>query len=410
MIRTAIDLFAGSGGLSAGFVKAGFRVPLGLDYWKPAKATFEANHPESVFLLKDASEVNGDDLLTAAGVSEVDVLLGGPPCQGFSTAGKRALDDPRNSLVRTFLRLASELRPKFVLLENVEGFVSFVGGSLAEDVVEIMSRAGYRAWKRVLQAADYGVPQRRKRFFLVATRLPVEYRFPSPSHLNPGCTRQSSASLPAWLTFWDAVSDLPMIEAGGSSSAYASAPANDYQRARRTDSQILYNHAAPRHSEKMIRLMALVPPGKSAFDVWDEIPKELRPTSGFTNSYGRIVADEPAPTITRNFTTPSSAQCIHPYSNRALSLREGARAQSFDDSFGFAGSFTDNRLLIGNAVPPLLAMALARSIEDALEEYEVSDPEERETVLRRWNSRMGEAQLPLLPLETGCRSVSDLAR
>ncbi len=401
MIRTAIDLFAGSGGLSAGFAKAGFRVALGLDDWRPAKATFEANHPASAFLLKDASEVNGEDLLTAAGISEVDVLLGGPPCQGFSTAGKRALDDPRNSLVRTFLSLASELRPKFVLLENVEGFVSFVGGALAEEVVEILSRAGYRAWQKVLQAADYGVPQRRKRFFLVATRLPVEYRFPKPSNLSPGNKRLASANHPSWLTFWDAVSDLPMIEAGGSSSAYSSAPANDYQRARRTDSRVLYNHAAPRHSDKMIRLMALIPPGKSAFDVWDEIPKELRPTSGFTNSYGRIVADQPAPTITRNFTTPSSAQCIHPHSNRALSLREGARAQSFDDSFRFVGSFTDNRLLIGNAVPPLLAMALAESIEYALEEYEVSDPEAREAVLRRWSAPMGEAQLPLLPLERG---------
>lgn len=401
MSKTAIDLFAGGGGLSVGFLKAGFEVVLGLDNWRPAKITFEFNHPGSTFLLKDASEVTGDEMRRAAGIAEVDVLLGGPPCQGFSTAGKRALDDPRNTLVRQFLRLATELQPKFVVMENVEGFVSFVGGRLVDEVVEVMTRIGYKSWQRVLQAADYGVPQRRKRFFLVATRLSVEYSFPQPTHRGSNNANLVSPHLPLWLTFWDAVSDLPVIKAGESASAYASPPRNDYQVARRNNSDVLYEHTAPHHTEKLIKLMSFVPPGKSAFDVWDEIPEELRPTSGFANSYGRIVANESAPTITRNFTTPSSAQCIHPLVDRALSLREGARAQSFDDTFRFFGSFTDNRLLIGNAVPPLLAEAVADSVKDALDEYEDSDLETKEAVFRRRSTELGEKQLSLFPVETG---------
>jgi len=401
MSKAAIDLFVGGGGLSAGFLKAGFEVLLGLDNWIPAKITFEYNHPGSTFLLKDASEVTGDEMRRATGIAEVDVLLGGPPCQGFSTAGKRALDDPRNTLVRQFLRLATELQPKFVVMENVEGFVSFVGGRLVDEILEIMTSLGYKSWQKVLQAADYGVPQRRKRFFLVATRLPVEYSFPQPTHRGSNNANLVSPHLPLWLTFWDAVSDLPVIKAGESASEYALPPSNDYQVARRNNSDVLYEHTAPHHTEKLIKLMSFVPPGKSAFDVWDEIPEELRPTSGFANSYGRIIANESAPTITRNFTTPSSAQCIHPLVDRALSLREGARAQSFDDTFRFLASFTDNRLLIGNAVPPLLAKTVAESVKDALDEYEDSDLETQEAVFRRRSTELGEKQLSLFPVETG---------
>ncbi|MCL0048158.1 DNA cytosine methyltransferase [Dehalococcoidia bacterium] len=401
MPKTAIDLFAGAGGLSAGFLKTGFEVVLGLDNWRPAKVTFESNHPGSTFLLKDASDVTGDEILRAAGIAQVDVLLGGPPCQGFSTAGKRALDDPRNALVRQFLRLAGELEPKFVVMENVEGFVSFVGGRLFDEVVEAMAGMGYESWQRVLQAADYGVPQKRKRFFLVATRLPVDYSFPQPTHRGPNNAKLVSTHLPPWLTFWDAVSDLPLIRAGESASEYASPPKNDYQGARRNGSDVLHEHIAPHHTEKLMKLMSFVPPGKSVFDVWDEIPEVLRPTSGFANSYGRIVANEPAPTITRNFTTPSSAQCVHPRVDRALSLREGARVQSFDDTFRFLASFTDNRLLIGNAVPPLLAKAVADSVKDALDKYEDGDLETKEAVFRRRSTEMGEKQLPLFPVETG---------
>jgi DNA (cytosine-5)-methyltransferase 1 len=401
MPKTVVDLFAGGGGLSVGFLKAEFEVVLGLDNWRPAKVTFEFNHPRSTFLLKDASEITGDEILKAAKIAEVDVLLGGPPCQGFSTAGKRALDDPRNALVKQFLRLASELQPKFVVMENVEGFVSFVGGRLVDEITEVMARMGYESWQRVLQAADYGVPQKRKRFFLVATHLPVSYSFPQPTHRGPNNANLVSGYFPPWLTFWDAVSDLPLIRAGESASKYSSPPKNDYQAARRNGSDVLYEHTAPHHSEKMVKLMSFVPPGKSAFDVWDEIPEELRPTSGFPNSYGRIVADEPTPTITRNFTTPSSAQCVHPLVDRALSLREGARAQSFDDIFRFLGSFTDNRLLIGNAVPPLLAKAVADSVRNALDEYEDSDLETKEAVFRRRSTELGEKQLPLFPVETG---------
>lgn len=396
-----IDLFAGGGGFSTGFARAGFRIVLGLDNWKTVEETFKYNHPHAAIILNDVSNVRAKDLLKLVKIQEVDVLLGGPPCQGFSTAGKRALDDPRNALVKDFLRLAKETEPKFLVMENVEGFTSFAGGRLVDEVMEVMNSMGYKSWQRVLQAADYGVPQRRKRFFLVATRLPIDYSFPKPTHYNSGNNNIGSINILPWLTFWDAVSDLPLINAGESSCEYAMPPQNEYQIARRNGSNMLCEHIAPNHREKLIKLMSFVPPGKSAFDVWDEIPKDLRPTSGFANSYGRILADEPAPTITRNFTTPSSAQCVHPLVDRALSLREGARVQSFDDTFRFLGKFTDNRLLIGNAVPPLLAEAVGKSIKDALDRYEDYKLKTEEAVFRRQVTRMGKKQLPLFPLERG---------
>ncbi|MBA7587210.1 hypothetical protein ES708_29228 [subsurface metagenome] len=210
MSRTVIDLFAGGGGLSVGFLKAGFEVVLGLDNWRPAKVTFEYNHPGSTFLLRDAHDITGDEILRAARVVEVDVLLGGPPCQGFSTAGKRALDDPRNALVRQFLRLVAELHPKFVVMENVEGFVSFVGGRLVDEVVEVMGSMGYKSWQRVLQAADYGVPQKRKRFFLVATPLPVDYSFPKPTHLQQTSLLQFSTLVPLNKTVFPYIIEGPL--------------------------------------------------------------------------------------------------------------------------------------------------------------------------------------------------------
>ncbi|MEM2619361.1 MAG: DNA cytosine methyltransferase [Candidatus Hadarchaeales archaeon] len=352
-----LDLFCGAGGLSLGFAMAGFKIVGGIDNWSAAAETFSRNH-NAPCLKADITHLSAHHLLREFG--DIDVLVGGPPCQGFSTAGKRALDDPRNKLVGEFLRLVLQIRPRAFVMENVEGFANFCKGELAAEVVEEVERAGYLVVCGCLNSVNYGVPQRRKRFFAIGS-LERKPSLPRPTHWN------GKGNLYAYLlehppTFLDATSDLPLIGPGERADEYASPPKTPYQQLMRDGSTLLTLHEAPRHTTKMVKLLELIPPGKSAFDILDQIPPHLRPTSGYPNSYKRILPDEPAPTITRNFTTPSSANCVHPFVPRALTLREGARLQSFPDTFEFLGSFTDKRLLIGNAVPPLLAKAVAEEV------------------------------------------------
>jgi DNA (cytosine-5)-methyltransferase 1 len=359
-----LDLFCGAGGLSWGFEKIGFEVCWGLDDWKPAVSTFKANHPKAKVYEVDITKVSNSQL--KEWFKDVHIIVGGPPCQGFSTAGKRALDDPRNKLVKEFLRVVKVLMPDAFVMENVEGFMNFNKGALVLELMEELEKFNYNLTYGVLDAVNYGVPQRRKRFFLIGIKC-GKPKLPEPSHSG---NDKNGNLLLEWLkpplTFKDATSDLPLIEAGEKAEEYASPPKNEYQKRMRNGSSNLTLHEAPNHKIYMVELIKYIPQGKSAFEVMDEIPKELRPTSGYPNSYKRIKPDEPAPTITRNFTTPSSANCIHPFAHRALTLREGARIQSFPDSYEFVGSFTDKRLLIGNAVPLLLSLAVAKSIAKSL--------------------------------------------
>jgi len=360
-----LDLFCGAGGLSWGFEKVGFKIEWALDYWKPAIDTFKANHPDTNVYQTDITRISDSELKNL--FKGVSLIVGGPPCQGFSTAGKRALDDPRNRLAKEFLRAIKLLLPETFVMENVKGFTSFNRGKLMLELIKEYEKIGYNLVYGILDAVNYGVPQKRKRFFLIGIRgkMPI---LPKPSH----CEKSSDTTLfleelkPA-LTFEEATSDLPLIKAGEKAKEYASPPQNEYQASIRSGCLKLTMHEVPRHTIRTIKLIKYIPQGKSAFDIINDIPEELRPTSGYPNSYKRIKPDEPAPTITRNFTTPSSANCIHPFANRALTLREGARIQSFPDSYRFIGSFTDKRLLIGNAVPPLLSLAIAKSVAKSLE-------------------------------------------
>lgn len=355
-----LDLFCGAGGLSWGFEKVGFEVSWGLDNWGPAVDTFKANHPKAKIYQVDITKINDSQL--KKWFKDVSIIVGGPPCQGFSTAGKRALDDPRNKLVKEFLRVVKALLPYAFIMENVKGFTNFNKGTLMLELIEELEKLNYNLIYGVLDAVNYGVPQKRKRFFLIGIKN-GKPSLPEPSHHgNDKNDKFFWKKLKPPLTFKDATSDLPLIEAGEKAEEYAAPPQNKYQANMRNGCSKLTLHEAPKHKPYMVELIKYIPQGKSAFDIMNEIPEELRPTSGYPNSYKRIKPDEPAPTITRNFTTPSSANCIHPFAHRALTLREGARIQSFPDSYKFVGSFTDKRLLIGNAVPPLLSLAVAKSI------------------------------------------------
>ena len=356
-----LDLFCGAGGLSWGFEKAGFKVNWALDNWSPAIKTFKANNPRAEVYEVDITKVNDSQL--KKWFKGVQVVIGGPPCQGFSTAGKRVLEDPRNKLVVEFLRVLKVLLPDAFVMENVEGFTKFNKGILLLELLTEVEKLKYDVAYGVLDAVNYGVPQKRKRFFLIGIKG-GKAKLPEITHYDKsGIFFEKSLKAP--LTFKDATSDLPLIESGEKAYEYISPPENDYQASMRSNCEKLTMHEAPNHKHYMIELIKYIPQGKSAFDV-DEIPEELKPKSGYPNSYKRIKLNEPAPTITRNFTTPSSANCIHPLVHRALTLREGCRIQSFPDSYKFAGSFTDKRILIGNAVPPILSLAIARAIAESL--------------------------------------------
>jgi len=373
-----LDLFSGCGGIAAGFAmcsglaRARFACVGAIDSWQAACDAFTDN-------LGVRADCCGVSRESVAGILErvgsVDVVTGGPPCQGFSTSGKRALDDPRNQLAKSFFDAIELANPRAFLMENVSGFTTFQDGRLMREVVERASEMGFTVHAGVLLASLHGVPQRRRRFIMVGLRQ-GEFRFPGAPEGGGSLFRDESVlqvdqrpedGRELW-TFDDATSDLAPLAAGERREEYGADPRNDYQRWARDGSASPTDHVAVGHGADFVRMMSFIRPGESAMDpqVQKRMPAALRPKSGFPNSYARIRGDQPSPTITRNFTTPSSANCIHPRADRALSIREGARCQSFPDTFRFHGSLTDRRLMIGNAVPPLLARALGVNLLEAL--------------------------------------------
>ena len=373
-----LDLFSGCGGLSLGLHWAkdshgrGFTTVAAVDIWEIACRTYEAN-------LGIAPKIAGVSLaLTQEIIEEVgqiDIVVGGPPCQGFSTSGRRSLDDPRNQLVRAFLDSVGLVSPKAFILENVVGFTTFQDGALLREVKDYAQKLGYEVRAAVVQASIIGVPQRRRRFVLVGTKG-NPYVFPGEPNGNTGVRNTADLDVDLnfrdgeeqW-SFWDATSDLPPIEAGQENNTYSSKPKNALQEFLRQGADVPSDHKAVAHRKGFVEMMTYIPQGRSALDpeINALIPERIRPKSGYPNSYSRLKPDNPSPTITRNFTTPSSANCIHPTQDRALSLREGARCQTFPDTFKFLGSTEEKRLQIGNAVPPLLGKALGERLLECLE-------------------------------------------
>jgi len=348
-----------------------------IDIWEIACKTFQHN-----LGIEPICEPIDDNLIRRVNKNSgpFDIVVGGPPCQGFSSAGKRALDDDRNKLVLAFLRAIQITNPKVFVMENVTGFKTFQNGKIHGEVVSFAKKLGYQVRSAIVLASLSGVPQRRKRFLLVGSKVgafkfPGELELPADENLfdsNEFSLEKFFIQKPEdgrerW-TFNDATSDLPSLKAGEKLEKYKSAPKNDLQKYFREGSEKPLDHFAVGHRDYFIELLSYIPQGKSALDpeVQKLIPKKLRPTSGFKNSYQRIIGDAPSPTITRNFTTPSSANCIHPSQDRALSIREGARCQSFPDWFYFLGTTDEKRLQIGNAVPPLLGKAIGESILNAI--------------------------------------------
>jgi DNA (cytosine-5)-methyltransferase 1 len=346
-----LDLFCGIGGLTLGLEAAGLRSIGGVDYWEESRATFDRNLSPLRCMPSDLTRTTVGEIEEFFGVdaSEIEVVAGGPPCQGFSTVGKRSEADPRNVLWRHYCDLVSEIRPAYVVIENVEGMLVGHRGRQAEAVVAGFNEIGYHMKCKLLRAADYGVPQLRKRtIFLGWLDGLVEPEFP----------KRNVSEL---VTVAEAIFDLPVLGSKEKKTAYESEPSTDYQRARRKGCVVLHNHEAANHPPELIEVLSHIPDGGNR----KSIPDRLQPKSGFHNSYARLASWKPAIAVTSNMRKPSSARATHPVQNRGLTVREGLRLQSFDDAFVVLGSRTNQYLQVGNAVPPLLARAIGLEVVKA---------------------------------------------
>jgi DNA (cytosine-5)-methyltransferase 1 len=378
----AIDLFSGVGGLSLGLEWAGFDVRLGLDFDHHALKTFTANH-RGKGLLADVSEVSGKDLLAEAGVSEVDLLAGGPSCQGFSTHGKRFADDKRNFLYKEFLRLVAEIRPATVLLENVRGMLLSKRGAFRREIEESFRDLGYAIEGKLVLAADYGVPQLRHRVIFLATRLSdLPIAAPAPSFADAGRLEVDPTIGRPHRTVADAISDLPLwgVDRHDMPVRYAGPAASEYQAETRSAGEVVFNHVTKTPSDLALSIISRVGQGEGLRSIPPEdLPdrfKRMRTIStgalrrDCTTLYYRLAEDRPSYTITCYFTNVSAGAFTHPFADRSISPREAARLQSFPDWFRFLGAYVPRQ--IGNAVPPLMAAAFGGAIREHLAEHDPS--------------------------------------
>lgn len=357
---TAVELFAGAGGLSVGLERAGIHVVIANEIIPDFAATLRVNHPLTNVINEDIHNIDFRTELRKIGLESIDVLSGGPPCQGFSTIGSKNRQDPRNSLFFEYIRAVAETNPKFTIFENVSGFKRMYGGFAYKTLVKELGELGYETKCQILNAADFGAPQIRYRTIVLGwKRGMTPPMFPIPTHGDKEGQKP-------YLTLMDAISDLPPLGAGEMSGVYAKKPQNDYQQRLRGNQAELLEHNAANYGVKMQEILRIIPEGGSIKD----LPMRLRPKSAYCNTYARLLPNEPSPTITRNFGTPSSSRCIHPYQPRALSTREGARLQGFPDNYRFIGGKQSKNLQIGNAVPPILGEAIANMVRKALEEYD----------------------------------------
>ncbi|MCA9144974.1 MAG: DNA cytosine methyltransferase [Planctomycetaceae bacterium] len=366
---TAIDLFCGAGGLSQGFMEAGFEILAANDFDSNAAKTFKLNHPSSRFYDGPIQDISTDAMLEAAGLSsgELDVLIGGPPCQAFSVYNhRRGMHDKRSGLFREYLRMVEGLMPRMVVMENVTGITSVAEGRAVDEIYRSMEKLGFHVEHRVLRAEEFGVPQERRRIFFIGVRDGKRLEWPEPTHFLERDLFSLQSEHKLFVTVADAISDLPElnIKDGVEEAEYDAEPESEYQELMRRRSKVLYNHVAPHLADINLQRLKHIPQGGS----WRDIPVELLPAgmkrakrSDHTKRYGRLHPKGLASTILTKCDLHWGA-FIHPTQERSLTVREAARFQSFPDRFRFTGSRVEQFRQVGNAVPPLLAKAVASSV------------------------------------------------
>ena len=346
-MMTVLDLFSGCGGLSVGFEQAGFKVIAGVDYDEPALNTFKHNHRGSHAIHLDLSKDNAMEQIRAriGYETQIDFIAGGPPCQGFSLTGPRKLKDKRNKLYMSMLSAVKEFSPSAFLIENVRGMAGLYQGKVLKDIATQFEKVGYTVEHKILNAADFGVPQVRHRLFIVGVKKEFErFIFPEPTHGKQN-----------WVTCEKAISDLPTLEndLGSNESNYQLEPVSDYQRKIRGSCSVLYNHLGTRHTEHVKSVIAQVPEGGNHKD----LPPGVGDSRKFNEAWTRYHSQRPSRTI-----DTGHRNHFHYRWNRVPTVRENARLQSFKDEFEFLGTKTQQNRQVGNAVPPLLAQALGRQI------------------------------------------------
>lgn len=359
-----VDLFAGCGGMSKGFEDAGFSTLLAFEKDEWAAETYSANHPGSKVITGPIEDRDLASILP----KDIGGIVGGPPCQGFSLSGNRDPNDPRNSLFMQFAKSVDISSPKFFVMENVPGLLSARNAnneSVKDIIVRVFSDMGYDVALNTLDASEHGVPQKRRRVFFIGTKRELGI---NPESLYP-------EKSPSTISVIDAISDLPPLDRknrGKEKSIHTNEPLTEYQRAMRGSSNELHNHVCMRHTERLVERFKQIKPGQSVADVPAEHSAVKRGDSKvksgkvFSQNNFRVFGDQPCPTIPASF----QSNFVHPTQHRNFTAREGARLQSFPDDYMFKGKRTlmswEKHLSqynqIGNAVPPLLARAIAETI------------------------------------------------
>ena len=343
--RKVVDLFCGAGGLTLGFEKQNFESVLAIDMWSNAIDTFNNNREKKVGKVKDISEVD-EEFIKQYVKEHVSGVIGGPPCQGFSLAGRRSEDDERNKLYQEYFKTLSIIKPDFFVIENVTGILSMKNGEVKEDIIKRAKKIGYNVYLNKLVASDYGVPQNRVRVFFVGIKKELDkgnFEFPKKFSYKVTCE--------------EAISDLPSLDNNEDNTKYKFLPNSEYQKYMRKNSNMVYNHEQTFHTDETRKLISMVPEGGGIKD----LPESVRGDRKYSSLLRRMNSKAQSNTIDTGHRT-----YFHYKENRILSVREAARIQSFPDDYIFSGSKVNQYKQVGNAVPPLLAEQVAKSIVNYL--------------------------------------------
>lgn len=385
-ILTSIDLFCGAGGITEGFRSAGYRCLYGNDIMPEAIETFAANHPEAIADCRSVELVDPALIRAQLGLErgELDVLVGGPPCQGFSiNAPERFMSDPRNKLFQHYERFLEEFEPRAFVFENVPGLLSMADGNVFSQIVRVFSELGYKVTSKILFAAHYGVPQERWRLIILGSKF-GEVNHPLPTHYAKGRanfrggntmtfqqTDEHLSQLKAAINVGQAIGDLPRLDMGEGAEVigYTSSTSSEYAKTMRNPDGVTFNHFAAKLGKNNVDRMRHVKPGGS----WRDIPTELLPKgmqrarkSDHTKRYGRLKLDGLSGTVLTKC-DPHWGTVFLPDQDRTLTVREAARFQSFPDQYRFLGSRVSQYEQVGNAVPVLMARAIAMTVREYLE-------------------------------------------
>lgn len=343
--RYMIDLFSGCGGLSHGFEQAGFECILGVDYDQPALDTFAHNHPHAQAIKLDlSSEESIQRIVKEVSEKNIDLIVAGPPCQGFSLTGTRNENDKRNTLFYSVFKLAAVIKPKYIIIENVPGIATLYQGKARRAILDEFDKLGYTCSEKLLYAPDYGIPQIRKRMFFVGVLGDDVFEFPLATH------DQSN-----YVTCEQAISDLPSLEnhLGKEVMDYSCPPLSEYQKTMRDGADHLYNHVGTSHTDLVVSVIKQVPEGGNHKD----LPEGVGTSRKFNEAWTRYHSQKPSKTI-----DTGHRNHFHYRWHRVPTARENARLQSFPDRFHFVGPKTQQYKQIGNAVPPMLGYVLGKQI------------------------------------------------